>query len=51
MTLLKFLFYFPIIMAVGDFIAAAGYVILGDWPRVGYWSAAGVLTVCTILMR
>lgn len=34
----------PTILIIIDILAAIGYVSSGDWRRVIYWIAAGVLT-------
>ena len=36
----------PLILIIIDIGAAIGYVPTGDWRRVIYWIAAGVLTAC-----
>lgn len=35
---------FPTILIVLDVCAALGYLSTGDWRRVVYWMAAGLLT-------
>ena len=35
---------FPTILIVLDICAALGYLPTGDWRRVVYWIAAGLLT-------
>jgi hypothetical protein len=35
---------FPTILIVLDVFAAIGYVSSGDWKKVVYWIAAGILT-------
>ena len=37
---------FPTILIVLDVCAALGYISGGEWKRVVYWIAAGVLTAC-----
>lgn len=34
----------PIVLMIIDFCAAAVYAFDGDWRKVIYWGAAGVLT-------
>lgn len=36
----------PSILILIDFASAAVYVTEGDWRKVGYWAAAGILTIC-----
>ena len=36
----------PTILIVIDFASAAVYMGAGDWRKVGYWAAAGILTIC-----
>lgn len=38
--------FFPTCLIVLDVCAAAGYIGAGDWRKIGYWLAAGVLTYC-----
>ena len=34
----------PTVLIVIDIAAACGYIPTGDWRRVVYWIAAGILT-------
>lgn len=34
----------PTVLIVIDILAAIGYIPIGDWRRVVYWVAAGILT-------
>ena len=36
----------PLILIIIDFAAAMVYSFKGDFWRVGYWIAAGALTIC-----
>ena len=41
---------FPVVLIVLDVAAAAVYGARGDWARVLYWLAAGLITFSTLLM-
>lgn len=36
----------PSLLILIDFASAVVYATGGDWRKVGYWAAAGVLTIC-----
>lgn len=38
--------YLPTLLIVIDLGATLVYGLDGDWRKVGYWTAAGVLTYC-----
>ena len=37
---------FPTILIVLDVAAAMGYIPTGEWRKIIYWIAAGLLTYC-----
>jgi hypothetical protein len=34
----------PTVLIIIDVLAACGYIPTGDWRRIAYWLAAGLLT-------
>jgi hypothetical protein len=38
--------FFPTCLIILDVCAAAGYISSGDWRKICYWLAAGILTYC-----